>query len=108
MARPREHDEGTREALRDAAERLFAEAGPDGVSVRSVAAEVGTTTRAVYSLFGSIDALLVDALGARAYGILEAGLDDQVETDDPARDLVEAAVTVFRPFVRDHPQSSGS
>lgn len=103
MARPREHDDETREALRDAAERLFAEHGPEGVSVRSVAAEVGTTTRAVYSLFGSIDALLVDSLGARAYRILEDGLDAQVETDDPAHDLIEAAVGVFRPFVNDHP-----
>lgn len=103
MARPREHDEDTREALRDATERLFAEHGPDAVSVRSVAAEVGTTTRAVYSLFGSIDALLVDAMGAHAYRILERGLDDQRETDDPAHDLIEAAVTVFRPFVVEHP-----
>lgn len=103
MARPREHDDQTREALRDAAERLFEAGGPDAVSVRAVAAEVGTTTRAVYSLFGSQDALVVDALGARAYRILEDGLDRQVETDDPAADLVDAAVTVFRRFVVEHP-----
>lgn len=103
MARPREHDDETREALRAAAERLFAEQGVDGVSVRAVASEVGTTTRAVYSLFGSIDGLLVDAMGATAYRILEDGLDAQIETDDPAHDLIEAAITVFRPFVLDHP-----
>lgn len=103
MARPREHDDETREELRVAAERLFAANGLEGVSVRAVAAEVGTTTRAVYSLFGSIDGLLIDAMGAKAYCILEDGLESQVETDDPAHDLIEAAVTVFRPFVREHP-----
>lgn len=103
MARPREHDEETREALRGATQRLFADGGPEAVSVRSVAAEVGTTTRAVYSLFGSQDALLVDALGSRAYRILEDGLEAQVETDDPVRDLIEASIDVFRRFVLDHP-----
>ena len=67
MGRPREHDEQTREALRAVAERLFHERGPQGVSVRAVAEQVGTTTRAVYSLFGSQERLLVDALGQRAY-----------------------------------------
>jgi AcrR family transcriptional regulator len=103
MARPREHNEETREALRDAALRLFAEEGAEAVSVRSVAAEVGTTTRAVYSLFGSQDALLIDALGSRAYRILEDGLEAQVETDDPVRDLIEASIEVFRRFVLEHP-----
>jgi AcrR family transcriptional regulator len=103
MARPRKHDDDTREALRAAAERLFAEGGPEAVSVRSVAAEIGTSTRAVYSIFGSRDGLLVDALAARAYELLEEGLDQQVETEDPAQDLIEAAVTVFRPFVLEHP-----
>jgi AcrR family transcriptional regulator len=103
MGRPREHDEETREALRAAAERLFDRGGPEAVSVRAVAEEVGTTPRAVYSLFGSRDGLLVDALGQRAFELLGQGLDDQVETDDPAHDLIEAGVTVFRRFVREHP-----
>lgn len=103
MGRPREHDDHTREALRAATERLYDEHGPAGVSVRAVADAVGTTTRAVYSLFGSRDGLLVDAMAQRAYEILEAGLDTQVETDDPAHDLIEAGVTIFRPFVREHP-----
>ena len=64
---------------------------------------VGTTTRAVYSLFGSRDGLLIDAMAQKAYAVLEAGLDDMVETDDPAADLVESAIHVFRRFVREHP-----
>ena len=103
MGRPREHDDATREALRDAAERLFDEHGAEGVSVRAVADAVGTTTRAVYSLFGSRDGLLVDAMAQSAYAILTAGLDAQPETADPAADLVECAVQVFRRFVLEHP-----
>ena len=103
MGRPKEHDEATRERLRAAAERLFEEHGPAAVSVRAVAAEVGTTTRAVYSLFGSQEGLLVDALAQSAYEILTRGVSDQSETEDPAQDLVEMSVKVFRRFVLEHP-----
>lgn len=97
--RPREHDDATREALRTAAEALFEASGGAGVSVRAVADAAETTTRAVYSLFGSQNGLVVDAMAQRAYEILTAGLDDEPETDDPAADLVACALHVFRPFV---------
>jgi AcrR family transcriptional regulator len=74
MGRPREHNEQTRAALRAAAERLISEGGPQAFSVRAVAAEVGTTTRAVYSLFGSKEALLVDALAQGAFEYLAEGI----------------------------------
>lgn len=103
MGRPREHDDQTREALRAAAERLFQERGPDGVSVRAVADEVGTTTRAVYSLFGSQEGLVVDALAQRAYELLTEAVLAHPETDDPVADLVAMGAEVFRPFVLEHP-----
>lgn len=102
MGRPREHDSQTRAALSAAAERLVAEGGPDALSVRAVATAAGTTTRAVYSLFGSKEGL-VDALAQRAFEVLHAGLDELPQTDDPAADLVEVGVGVFRRFVREHP-----
>ena len=70
MGRPREHDEHTRAALRAAAERLVAAGGSAALSVRAVAEEAGTTTRAVYSVFGSKDGLLVDALAQGAFEFL--------------------------------------
>jgi AcrR family transcriptional regulator len=103
MGRPREHDDATREALRAAAERLFDEQGPQGVSVRALADAVGTTTRAVYSLFGSRDGLLVDAMGVRAYEFLMQRMHEQVLTDDPASDLVDMGVIAFRRLVVEHP-----
>lgn len=77
-------------------------AGLEGLSVRGLADSVGTTTRAVYSLFGSKDGLLV-ALGARAFTMLGAAIAGQPATEDPAADLVEAGVGVFRCFAIGHP-----
>ena len=102
VGRPKEHDEQTRATLRAAAERLVAEGGPDALSVRSVADEAGTTTRAVYSLFGSKDGL-VSALAQSAFELLYARIDELPETEDPAADLVAVGTDVVRGLVRDHP-----
>ena len=102
MGRPKEHDDQTRIALRAAAERLVAEGGADALSVRAVADLAGTTTRAVYSVFGSKEGL-VAALAQTAFELLHSGIEARPETEDPVADLVDAGVTVFRGLVRDHP-----
>lgn len=102
MGRPREHDDQTAEALLDAAERIVESSGLDALSVRGVAAAVGTTTRAVYSLFGSKDGLVV-GLGVRAFDMLGARLRRQRPTESPSADLVSAGVDGFRAFVVGHP-----
>jgi AcrR family transcriptional regulator len=101
MGRPREHDERTAAALLAAAERAVAEGGPEALSVRGVAGEVGTTTRAVYSLFGSKDGLIA-ALGVQAFDFLRDGLGALAQTDDPAADLVETGL-VFRRLAIERP-----
>jgi AcrR family transcriptional regulator len=101
MGRPREHDERTAAALLAAAERAVQEDGVDALSVRGVAADVGTTTRAVYSVFGSKDGL-VAALAARAFELLREELEALPVTDDPAADLVAAGL-MFRRFATGHP-----
>jgi AcrR family transcriptional regulator len=102
VGRPKQHDERTRTQLQAAAERLVAEGGPDALSVRTVAAEANTTTRAVYSVFGSKDGL-VSALAETAFEMLYDGIDALPETDDPAADLVAIGTQVVRSLVRDHP-----
>ena len=102
MGRPKEHDERTRQQLRAAAERIVAEEGADALSVRAVAAEAGTTTRAVYSLFGSKDGL-VSALAQTAFELLYDVIDGLPETDDPAADLVAVGTVAVRGLVRGHP-----
>ena len=103
MGRPRVHDEETRATLRTAAEQLVAEGGASAFSVRAVAERAGTSTRAVYSLFGSKEGLLVDALAQDAYTFLADGMDNTVETDDPAADLIEMGVSVYRRLVLERP-----
>ncbi len=102
MGRPREHNQRTARALLDAAERIVETEGLGALSIRRVADEVGTTTRAVYSLFGSKEGLVV-ALGTRAFELLGAAIAALPSTPDPAADLVEAGVAVFRRFAIEHP-----
>lgn len=101
MGRPREHGEDTAAALVAAAERAVEDGGLATLSVRDVARAAGTTTRAVYSIFGSKEGLVV-ALGARAYELLHDGLAAQPLTSDPRRDIVELAL-MFRRFALAHP-----
>jgi AcrR family transcriptional regulator len=101
VGRPREHDERTAAALLAAGERAVAEGGLDALSVRGVATEVATTTRAVYSLFGSRDGLIV-ALGAHTYDLLGTALERLPVTADPQADMVEAGL-MFRRFALEHP-----
>jgi AcrR family transcriptional regulator len=103
MGRPRVHDDRTRAALRAAAERLVARGGPRALSVRAVATEAGTTTRAVYSLFGSKEELLVEALAQGAFEFIADALDALPLTDDPLADLIAIGVPVFRSLVIEHP-----
>lgn len=102
MGRPKEHDEATRAALLAAAERLIDEEGPDAASVRAVADQVGTSTRAVYSVFGSKQGLL-EALATRFFEELQAATDAIPLTDDPAADLVNGAMNAWRRTVLRHP-----
>jgi AcrR family transcriptional regulator len=80
----------------------LAEEGLEALSIRRVASEAGATTRAVYSLFGSREGLVV-ALGVRAFNLLGAAMEALPLTEDPERDMVCAGVAVFRRFVLEHP-----
>lgn len=102
MGRPKEHDETTRAALLAGAERLIDEGGPDAASVRAVADEVGTSTRAVYSVFGSKQGLL-EALATGFFEELQTATDAIPLTDDPTADLVNAAMNAWRRTVLRHP-----
>ena len=102
MGRPKEHDAETGQALLDAAEALLAEAGPGAISVRAVADAVGSTTRAVYSLFGS-KAGLLEGLAVRGYELLTGYVSGLPTTDDAAADLVEVGLHGFRRFALERP-----
>src|SRR6187431_2346127 len=71
-------------------------------TMRRVADEAGTTTRAVYSLFESKEGLLV-ALGNRAFQMLGSWVNGYPRTNDPTADLVNSIVENFRRWALEHP-----
>jgi AcrR family transcriptional regulator len=102
MGRPREHDESTRERLLEAAEHVSAAEGWDAVTIRRVAREAGTSTRAVYALFTSKEGLeqaLHEAMFARLHELLVGG----PRSGDARRDLLEQALA-YRRWAIERPQ----
>jgi AcrR family transcriptional regulator len=95
MGRPREHDEATRERLLQAAERLSATEGFEALTVRAVAERAGTSTRAVYALFGSkkgLEQAMHESMFTRLRDLLQA----TEHTDDPVHDLIALALSYRR------------
>jgi AcrR family transcriptional regulator len=72
--------------LERAAATVFAD-GVSALSLRSLASDTGTSTAAVYSLFGGKPGL-IRALYARAFGAFGSRLDAVGATDDPVEDVV--------------------
>src|SRR5882672_6601793 len=99
MATPirRRQTELTRQTIRTAARRLFAERGFAGTSVRLLAAEAGVAVRTVYLAFGSKQGILLDliaVMGAEA-GVLEEAHHFGAEVTDPRR-MIAAMSRIYR------------
>ncbi|MGH8963898.1 MAG: TetR/AcrR family transcriptional regulator, partial [Actinomycetes bacterium] len=82
MARPKVHDAALRARLLTRARELLSTDGTDGVSLRVLARDCGTSTTAVYSLFGGKPELL-EALLHEALRRFTAHLDAVRPGDDP-------------------------
>lgn len=95
-----------RERLCDAAERLFAEKGPDSVTMRQLAAEVGVSPMTPYGYFKDKDDILA-AVRARAFARHAEALEAAFETA-PADDPEARSEAVGRAYVRfalEHPEA---
>jgi AcrR family transcriptional regulator len=102
MGRPKEHDEGTRVRLLDAAEHLSATHGWEALTVRRIAEEAGTSTRAVYALFASKEGLeqaLHQAMFTRLRDLLQAC----ERSDDPRRDIATQSLA-YRQWAVERPE----
>lgn len=102
-----------RERVRDAttteikatARRLLVAAGPDALTLRAIAREMGMSAPALYRYFGSHEEIVVGVVGdvlAEITGTLEAARDT-VGTDDPLGRLL-ATCRAFRRWALDHPR----
>lgn len=88
MGRPRLHDEHLRQRLLEAATELMATEGPD-FSLRPLVASIGTSTSAVYSLFGSRGELLEAITLRAARSLVDAQNDSDV--DDAVQRILSLA-----------------
>jgi AcrR family transcriptional regulator len=100
VPRPRTHDDALRVRLLDRAGVLLSKEGAGALSLRRVAADVGTSTTAVYSLFGGKPAL-VRELFIEAFHRFATHLQAVPRTADPAEDLVQLGLAYRRGALAD-------
>lgn len=91
---PRAADPAVRTALIEAAARLVAEEGRTALTLRRLAREVGTSTMAVYTHFGSMDELR-RAVREEGFARFRAHLDAVPATGDPLADLMMLGAAYF-------------
>jgi AcrR family transcriptional regulator len=101
MPRPKQRTAELREQVLQAAVDRLIHDGVTGFTTRNVAAGAGTSTPAVYELFGD-KAGLVREMFFEAFRILYRSLEPISATDDPRADLV-AVIPVLRKFAQDNP-----
>lgn len=94
MNRPRLHHDALGTRLLEIASQVISTSGAAALTVRDVAHRAGTSTSAVYALFGSRDAL-VAAVGDEAFRRFAAHLGAVPRTRDPRADLL-ALGAVYR------------
>ncbi len=87
-------------ALVEAAERVLVRDGPEGVTVRAVAAEAGVAPMGVYNRFGGKDGL-VDELLLRGFVGLRDAIAGRDEADPVER--LQACGRNYRRFALGHP-----
>ncbi|GAA3842934.1 TetR/AcrR family transcriptional regulator [Saccharothrix violaceirubra] len=100
MPRPKTHDDALRARLLDRAGELLSSEGPNALSLRRLAADVNTSTTAVYSLFGGKPALL-DALYEEAFRRFGERVAAVPLSDDPVENIVRIGLAYRRSALAD-------
>ncbi|MFL6204684.1 MAG: TetR/AcrR family transcriptional regulator [Acidimicrobiales bacterium] len=98
---PRLADPAMRSHLVEAAARRLTEHGRDGLSVRSLARDVGASTQVVYTHFDGLDDLLAE-VWREGYRRFAVALEAPKVTDDPVADWMEQGWR-YRHFARTNP-----
>jgi AcrR family transcriptional regulator len=87
VARPRTHDDTLRIRLLDEGGQLLAAEGPGALTTRRLAMRAGTSSSAVYNLFGDKSGL-VRAMFAEGFSRLARRFAELQPTADPRGDLI--------------------
>ena len=93
-----------RDRLCEAAERLFAEKGPDAVTMRQLAAELGVSPMTPYRYFEDKDDILA-AVRTSGFTRFAEALEAARERATGARSRGEAVGEAYVRFALDHPHS---
>lgn len=101
MPRPKQRTPQLRDRVLQAAVDMLAEGGVAGFTTRKVAEGAGTSTPAVYELFGD-KAGLVREMFFEGFQMLRQRLDELGASGDPRADMV-AVIPVLREFAQDNP-----
>lgn len=93
-----------RERLCAAAERLFAERGPDAVTMRQLAAELGVSPMTPYRYFKDKDDILA-AVRARAFDQFSETLENAYDSGKTPIERSAAVGRGYEAFARSHPEA---
>lgn len=102
MGRPRLHTNELRDSLLAETTRTVAASGVSAVSLRELATRCGTSTSAVYSLFGGKTGLLA-AVHSEVLTRFRATMEAVPVTEDPLKDLM-ALAHAYRNWSTSHPE----
>jgi len=95
VPRPKTHDDALRGRLLACAAELISTDGVDALSLRKLAADVHTSTTAVYSLFGGKPGL-IRTVYLEAFKGFERELRAAAKSHDPAEDLIQLGLAYRR------------
>jgi AcrR family transcriptional regulator len=101
--RTRTPSAGMEGALLTSAEEILESEGPDGLSVRRIAAAAGVAPMGVYNHFDSKFGI-VEALYVQGFQRLAEAMEAMAQIDDPAHALLEGA-RAYRALALAHPMS---
>ncbi|HKP78367.1 MAG TPA: TetR/AcrR family transcriptional regulator [Phenylobacterium sp.] len=93
-----------RERLCAAAERLFAEKGPDAVTMRQLAAELGVSPMTPYRYFADKDDILA-AVRTNGFNQFATALEAARENAESVRAKAAAVCEAYVSFAFDHPHT---
>ena len=99
---PKPSREEQRSRLIEAAIAMLEESGPEVLQARTLTAEVGASTQAVYTLFGGMPGLF-EAIVADGFRRFAAHVEAVPESDDPVADFF-AQGWAFGEWALEHPQ----
>ena len=95
-------NDGMRRQLVDAGIVLLERDGVAALSVRNLAAEIGTSTMAVYTHFGGMTGV-IDAIASEVFARFAQALTEVPQTDDPVADFLSMGIA-YHAFAMTNPQ----